>query len=104
MSDLERRVLDVLRALGPGEVVSYGDIAHDAGLPGRARAVGRLLATTTEAVPWWRVVASNGWLVPGHETVQAQRLLAEGVRVEGGRVRQAPTGRFSSRSSPPGSP
>ena len=108
MSELERRVLDVLRALGPGEVVSYGDIAEDAGFPGRSRAVGHLLATTTEAVPWWRVVTSNGRLVPGHEATQAQRLRGEGVRVDSGRVRWAPAGRFSSRprlpSSSPRSP
>jgi alkylated DNA nucleotide flippase Atl1 len=42
------RVLDVLRALTPGEVVSYGDVAEDAGFPGRARAVGRILAVAAE--------------------------------------------------------
>ena len=37
----ERRVVGVIVALAEGEVVSYGDVAHDAGYPGRARAVGR---------------------------------------------------------------
>ena len=95
MSELEARVLDVLRALVPGEVVSYGDVAEDAGFPGRARAVGHLLATTTIEVPWWRVVTSNGRLVPGHEAAQAQRLRAEGARIASGRVVEAPFGRFS---------
>ena len=98
MSELERRVLDVLRTLTPGEVVSYGDVAEDAGFPGRARAVGRILAVTTVDVPWWRVVTSSGRLVPAHEADQAQRLRAEGVQVSGGRVRRAVRGRFS----PPG--
>ena len=87
-------MLDVLRALTPGEVVSYGDVADDAGFPGRARAVGRILALTAEPVPWWRVVTSNGRLVPGHESTQAGRLRAEGVVVHGGRVVAARTGRF----------
>jgi methylated-DNA-protein-cysteine methyltransferase-like protein len=105
-SEFERRAVDVLAALGPGEVVSYGDVAEDAGFPGRARAVGRILATS-EGLPWWRVVAANGRLVPGHEAEHAQRLRSEGVLVEAGRVVQAPFGRFrgpvvrSRRPSPP---
>ena len=51
-----RRIIDVILALGPGEVTTYGDIADVAGYPKRARLVGRILATTTLDVPWWRVV------------------------------------------------
>jgi methylated-DNA-protein-cysteine methyltransferase related protein len=93
VTELERRVLDVISALVPGEVVSYGDIAEDAGFPGRARAVGHILATR-DGLPWWRVVTATGRLVPGHEAEQAQRLRAEGVRVERGRVTRARLGRF----------
>jgi len=95
VSDFEARVIAVLRALVPGEVVSYGDVAEDAGFPGRARAVGRILAVTEVEVPWWRVVTSTGRLVPGHEAEQAQRLRAEGVLVDRGRVTGARHGRFS---------
>ena len=59
----ERRVIGVIVALGEGEVVSYGDIAHDAGYPGRARAVGALLARAGSDLPWWRVVRGDGRLV-----------------------------------------
>ena len=76
----------VIRALRPGEVVTYGEVADDAGRPGAARAVGHLLATTPD-LPWWRVVAATGRLVPGHEAEQARRLAAEGVHLEGGKVR-----------------
>ena len=99
--DRDRRILDVVRSLAPGEIVSYGDVAEDAGHPGRSRVVGRLLATTEEAVPWWRVVTAAGRLVPGAEQDQAARLRAEGVVVEHGHVRTAPFGRFSSRRSRP---
>ena len=100
--EMEARVLDVLRLLSPGEVVSYGDVAEDAGFPGRSRFVGHLLASTTAEVPWWRVVNSVGRLVPGNEREQAARLRAEAVTVRDGRVRAAPFGRFSRR--PPPSP
>lgn len=87
--DFETAVLRVLAALPAGEVVTYGEVALEAGYPGRARAVGRILATTDVAVPWWRVVASNGRLVPGHERDHAKRLRAEGVALneKTGRVR-----------------
>ncbi|MFZ9629567.1 MAG: MGMT family protein [Ilumatobacteraceae bacterium] len=96
--DRDRRILDVVRLLREGEVVSYGDIGDDAGFARQSRLVGRLLATTTEPdLPWWRVVTASGRLVPGLEHEQAARLRAEGVVVAGGRVRSARYGRFSRR-------
>jgi methylated-DNA-protein-cysteine methyltransferase related protein len=85
VGEFEERVLTVLRSLRPGEVVTYGEVATEAGHPGAARAVGNILATS-EGLPWWRVVASTGRLVPGHEKEQAGRLRSEGIQVKGGRV------------------
>ncbi len=79
-------VAAVLRRLGPGEVVTYGEVAAEAGYPGAARAVGNLLRGSGGDLPWWRVVTASGRLVPGHEVEHARRLAAEGVLVEGGRV------------------
>lgn len=89
--DLERdrRILDVIRSLAPGEVVSYGEIAADAGYPRQSRRVGNLLAGSDLDLPWWRVVNAAGRLVPGLEAEQAQRLRAEGVDVRNGRVRRS---------------
>lgn len=84
----EDDVLAVLHALRRGEVVTYGEVAEEAGWPGRARAVGRILAQGNDGVPWWRVVTSTGRLVPGHEVEHARRLRAEGVEVADGRVRR----------------
>ncbi len=78
-------VIEVLSGLGRGEVVSYGDVAEQAGFPGAARAVGNILAEV-DGLPWWRVVTATGRLVPGHERRQAQLLRAEGVTVRAGRV------------------
>jgi methylated-DNA-protein-cysteine methyltransferase related protein len=86
--DFRERVIAVLGSLKPGEVVSYGDVATEAGFPGAARAVGALLASeASDGLPWWRVVTASGRLVPGHEEVHASRLRKEGVQVVNGRVR-----------------
>lgn len=94
MNERDRLITDVIRALREGEVVTYGDIAADAGYPRLSRLVGRVLATTEEDLPWWRVVNAAGRLVPGSEREQAERLRAEGVTVIDGRVRGALYGRF----------
>lgn len=85
-------VMAAIRAIPPGEVAGYGEVARRAGLPGRARMVARLLAATDDpSVPWHRVVRSDGRIAFPPDSVhyieQCGRLRAEGVRVEGGRVR-----------------
>jgi methylated-DNA-protein-cysteine methyltransferase-like protein len=90
----ERRIIDVLMALQPGEVTTYGDVAEIAGYPKLARLVGRILATTEVDVPWWRVVNASGRLVPGHEPEQTALLRGEDVVVRDGHVRASPHGRF----------
>jgi methylated-DNA-protein-cysteine methyltransferase-like protein len=83
----EAAVDRVLRSLRRGDVVTYGEVAVEAGFPGAARAVGRVLARSGGSYPWWRVVTASGRLVPGHEEEHARRLAAEGVRTNAGRVR-----------------
>jgi methylated-DNA-protein-cysteine methyltransferase-like protein len=89
-ADFRSRVITVIKALAPGEVVSYGDVAAQAGSPGAARGVGAVLAGSSgDGLPWWRVVSSTGRLVPGHEAEHARRLRAEGVAVVDGRVHRS---------------
>lgn len=88
------RILDAVRAIPRGEVAAYGEVARRAGLPGRARWVARLLATSADrGLPWHRVLRSDGRIAfpPGSDAwaEQARRLRAEGVDVVGGRVRMA---------------
>jgi methylated-DNA-protein-cysteine methyltransferase-like protein len=85
LTDFVGRVVAVIASLPPGEVVTYGEVALEAGRPGAARAVGNVLATV-DGLPWWRVVTSTGRLVPGHERDHARRLRAEGVTIRNGRV------------------
>ena len=72
----------VLSGLRPGDVVTYGEVALEAGRPGAARSVGTILAESGGRYPWGRVVNAAGRLVPGHEAEQARRLRAEGIEVD----------------------
>ena len=87
MSQWEEAVDRVLLALAPGDVVTYGEVALEAGRPGAARSVGTILAGSGGRYPWWRVVAASGRLVPGHEAEQARRLQREGIEVDVARGR-----------------
>jgi len=88
VGEFERRVTKVIAGLKQGEVITYGEVAAEAGYPGAARAVGNVLARS-DGLPWWRVVAATGRLVRGHERRQAELLRAEGVIVRNGRVQAA---------------
>ncbi len=91
----ERRIVDVLIALDEGEVTTYGDVAEVAGYPKQSRLVGRILRVTTLEVPWWRVVNAAGRIRTANPALQAELLAEEGVLVSGGRVLDAPIGRFA---------
>ncbi len=85
-SDLEDAIIAAVRGLEPGEYMTYGEVAEIAGYPGRARAVGMVLATTVERVPWWRVVGVGGRIVSPARVEQGQLLEAEGHRLTGNRI------------------
>ncbi len=86
IDDLEVMILDVIRRIPQGDVMTYGEVAEIAGFPGRARAVGRVLAATVEDVPWWRVVGSGFRIVSPSATEQRDRLVAEGHRIRAYRI------------------
>jgi methylated-DNA-protein-cysteine methyltransferase related protein len=82
----------VVARIPAGQVSSYGEVASRAGLPGRARLIGKVLGNTPdgEELPWFRVLRSDGRIAfpPQSKPYREQRarLLSEGVRVERGRV------------------
>jgi methylated-DNA-protein-cysteine methyltransferase-like protein len=86
-NEFDDAVAEVIEHLRPGEVVTYGWVALEAGFPNRHRGVGTFLARRYRGPNWWRVVASNGQLRAPDPRDQAQRLRAEGVEVVDGRVR-----------------
>ncbi|HJQ75862.1 MAG TPA: MGMT family protein [Acidimicrobiia bacterium] len=85
MTDFEESVVGVISSLQPGDVVTYGEVAAEAGYPGAARAVGTVLAKS-EGLPWWRVVGSGGRLRTPDRARQARLLADEGVLVIDNRV------------------
>ena len=71
-------VLDVVDAIPPGRVMTYGDVA--AALGSRAaRAVGQVMSNYGSDVPWWRVIRAGGHPPTGHEDRALPFYLAEGT-------------------------
>lgn len=86
LTEFETDVLTMVASLEPGEIVTYGEVAAEVGKPGAARAVGSTLRRHGSTVPWWRVVAANGRLVPGSEKRHRAKLADEQVEVRNGKV------------------
>jgi len=91
--DSVQRILAAVRAIAPGQVAGYGEVARAAGLPGRARLAARVLAGNEDPdLPWHRVLRADGRIAFPEGSAgwreQCRRLRAEGVRVEGGRVKR----------------
>ena len=72
----DQRILQTVLLIPKGKVASYGQVADLAGLPGRARMVGKALRNCPQdlRVPWYRVLRSNGQIAfpPGSEQAQTQ--------------------------------
>ena len=83
-SDHWRAICRAVESIPRGRVASYGQVAEIAGLPRRARLVGRVLAHLPPGseVPWQRVVNARGEIsLPDAAGARQRRLLeAEGVR------------------------
>lgn len=92
-SDKVKRIWKTVVVVPKGKVASYGQIADLAGLPGRARLVGKSLrlAPKEMALPWYRIVRSNGQLAFEKSSQYALRqkglLQEEGIAVLNNRVK-----------------
>lgn len=80
------RIYQTVRRIPSGRVATYGGVAREAGLPGRARQVGYALAALDDDsdVPWHRVINARGEVSPRSggrifERLQRSLLEAEGV-------------------------
>ena len=85
IGDFERRLYAVARAIPPGQVVSYGELAARMGEPGGAQAVGQAMGKNPWpiVVPCHRVVGSGGKLggfsAPGGVKTKLRILEIEGA-------------------------
>ncbi len=58
----QQRVLEIIRAIPRGRVLTYGQVAALADTPRAARQVGRILYASGRTVPWQRVINYYGGL------------------------------------------
>lgn len=90
MTEFTRNVIEIIQNIPEGKVMTYGQIARNAGDPWGARQVVRILNSMsgTCSLPWHRVINAKGEIGLGGEggDEQAFRLMAEGVRVENGKI------------------
>ena len=83
MSEFADDVTAVVRTIPSGTVLSYAEVAAEAGRPGAARGVGSVLRSDDSVdLPWWRVVDSAGRISSPSPERQARLLESEGWRVE----------------------
>ncbi|MFC0214496.1 MGMT family protein [Paenibacillus chartarius] len=90
MTEFTEKVITVIRAIPEGKVMTYGQVAAEAGSPRAARQVVRILHSMSAPykLPWHRVIGGKGELrLPDGETLEEQLFLlaAEGVEVTGRR-------------------
>jgi alkylated DNA nucleotide flippase Atl1 len=81
-ADFTDHVLEIVRAIPPGRVMTYGDVAAVLGSRG-ARAVGTVMARHGSDVPWWRVVRAGGLAPRGHESRARSHYLSEKTPLRG---------------------
>lgn len=82
-SDFKSAVIKVVRAIKPGETLSYKEVAARAGNPKAARAVARLMAANYDTtIPCHRVIRSDGSL-GGYNRggEEAKRAILESERI-----------------------
>jgi methylated-DNA-protein-cysteine methyltransferase-like protein len=60
--NFQQRVLEIVQAIPPGSVLTYGQVAALADTPRAARQVGRILYFYGQSVPWQRVINYYGGL------------------------------------------
>ena len=88
-SIFKQKVIEIVRMVPSGRVVSYGQVALYAGLPRAAREVGWVLNGTEGKVylPWWRVLNNKGYIsIAGtkfHDKMLQKKLLeGEGIVIK----------------------
>lgn len=83
--DQVEAVRALVASIPAGRVATYGDIADAAGLSS-PRIVGWIMRTDSSDLPWHRVITASGRPATHIATRQLERLRAEGVLADDGRV------------------
>ncbi len=84
MTEFTEKVINIIKTIPKGKVMTYGQIAAVAGNPWGARQVARILhsMSNTNDLPWYRVVNAKGGIsLKGEgELLQESLLTDEGVQ------------------------
>ncbi|WP_053368487.1 MGMT family protein [Bacillus sp. FJAT-27245] len=91
MKPFTERTIEIIRAIPPGKVMTYGQIARLAGSPRAARQVVRILHSMSGkySLPWHRVVNARGEIAIQDEETRFQQIIlleSEGIEVAGNKV------------------
>ncbi|SDN03932.1 MGMT family protein [Bacillus sp. OK048] len=92
MQPFTERVIEIIKAIPEGKVMTYGQIAREAGSPRAARQVVRALHSMSKKhhLPWHRVINTKGQIaIQDDESYQEQlfSLESEGVEIGlGGKI------------------
>jgi len=83
-------VWEIVSAIKPGQVMSYGEVSRAAGFPRHARMVSKAMSRSPTPLPWHRVIRSDRTLAfaIGSEAYKKQRdlLKKEGVEIKNRKV------------------
>ena len=80
MTEFKENVINIIRSVPKGKVISYGQVAALAGNYRASRQVSKILKNSNdnENIPWYRVINSKGSIsLPEHMGGQIQRGLLE---------------------------
>lgn len=92
MDSFEKVIWQIVAAIPAGRIMTYGQVAKQAGYPNHSRQVGRILKKLPNGtkLPWHRVINAQGKISfpEGGEQYlrQKERLLNEGVTFKGNKV------------------
>ncbi|MEE4244108.1 MAG: MGMT family protein [Kangiellaceae bacterium] len=92
MDTQSEKIIAIINQIPEGKVISYGMVADYAGLPGRARLVGRVLKQAPDhlSLPWQRVLRAGGHLAFAMGSTQFDKQVEllgnEGVEIVKGKV------------------
>ncbi|QWB99698.1 MGMT family protein [Mycoplasmatota bacterium] len=83
MEEFTKQVIKIVKDIPKGKVMTYGQVAFNAGNPFGARQVSRILHSMSqkEKLPWHRIINAQGKISLGGELgiIQKSMLIDEGI-------------------------
>lgn len=79
MNEFTKKVIEFIKAIPPGEVITYGKVALQCGSPRSARQVSYILHSMSKKynLPWHRVISSSGKISLSGDMYFIQKKLLE---------------------------